>query len=152
MNWKVLPAVYQFSSINHSSIIIEVPKLDVLSLPRVLFSGDIQTLLEGSVVWLYCLVIPVIPSRIVTWNRDGELLDQDVPHIRLRSIGSDADMYSTYLLIIEDLVISDSGVYQCNFQDGGNTESGAALNLTGMYKASWPRGGRRPESHGGLKK
>ena len=97
-----------------------------------LFLDGSQNILEGSVVWLYCLTIPKSPAVTVTWNKDGKPLVQDVPHIRLRSTGSDADMYSTFLLVIEPVDITDSGVYQCSAQEGENIAMGPALTITGM--------------------
>ena len=81
-------------------------------------------------VWLYCLTIPESPTVTVTWNKDGEPLVQDMPHIRLRSTGSDADMYSTFLLVIEPVDITDGGVYQCSAQEGENMTMGPALAIT----------------------
>ena len=84
-------------------------------------------------VWLYCLTVPKSPAVTVTWNKDGEPLVQDVPHIRLRSTGSDADLYSTFLLVIEPVDITDGGVYQCSAQEGENIAMGPALTITGGY-------------------
>ena len=107
--------------------------LAVTSVPDILFNEMSQVYIqEGSVLWLYCLGVPKSSTVMVTWNKDGEPLVQDVPHIRLRSTGSDADTYSTFLLVIEPVHITDGGVYQCSAQEGENTTMGPPLTITGI--------------------
>ena len=119
------------------SFCTDVQTLKAISLPDVLFSGGSQNILEGSVVWLYCLTVPKSPNVTVTWNKDDEPLVQDVPHIRLRSTGSDADLYSTFLLVIEPVDITDGGVYQCSAREGENMKMGQALTITGIIVLMW---------------
>ena len=101
-------------------------QLTVNSYPKLLFSGESQTVVEGSVVWLYCKINSNAPSLRVVWSKDGTPLIQDVPHIRLRS-SIDADT-STLLLVLDVLHASDSGAYQCR---AGNTAVGETLALIG---------------------
>ena len=56
---------------------------------------------------------------------------QDVPHIRLRTSTSSSS--TTLLLVLDNMVFSDAGVYQCTAQDGLDTASGNELNITGQY-------------------
>lgn len=115
---------------------MKVQPLTLTSLPDVLFSGKNQTIVEYSVVWLYCLADPKSPTLEVTWNKDGEPLVQDVPHIHLRSSGSDADMYSTLILVVDKFQASDSGAYQCIAQDGDIVATGGTSRLLGIHMMS----------------
>ncbi len=100
------------------------------SLPAVLFGGGNQTLVEGSVVWLYCRVNSTSPTLTVTWNKDSVPVVLDVPHIRIKN--SISATSSTFVLVVDNFHPSDSGVYQCTAQEGGNTAAGTLLMLTGM--------------------
>ena len=101
----------------------------VTSLPAALFTGGSRTVVEGSVVWLYCEVNSTSSNLTVTWNRDSASLVQDVPHIRMRS--STSGTCTSFLLVVEDFQVSDSGSYQCAVQEGTNTVMGDMLTLTG---------------------
>ena len=99
------------------------------SFPDVLFTEVNQTsIMEGSSVMLYCLVYPIIPNLLVTWNKDGEPLVQNEPDIVLRSSISDEIIV---LLMVNDFQISDSGEYQCIAQEGDMVIEGQIANLTG---------------------
>ena len=54
---------------------------------------------------------------------------QDVPHIRLRTSTSSSS--TTLLLVLDNVVSSDAGMYQCSAQDGLDTASGVELNVAG---------------------
>ena len=101
------------------------------SYPELFFSGENQTIVAGSVVWLYCEINSNASSLRVVWNKDGTPLIQDVPHIRLRS--SIDTHSSTLLLVLDDLHAPDSGTYQCRAQYEGNTAVGETLELIGTY-------------------
>ena len=100
------------------------------SLPEILFDDGSQTIVEGSVVWLYCQVNSTSPNLTVTWTRDSVPLVQDAPHLRVRS-SSDA-ISSTLLLVVDNFVVTDNGAYQCAVMDGGNPVMGTTLTLTGL--------------------
>ena len=103
------------------------------SLPAVLFNGGSQSIVEGSVIWLYCEVDSVSPSLRVTWKKDNVPLTQDVPHIRTRSsINTNS---STFLLVVDNFKSSDDGIYQCTAEDGAMTGNGFTLILTGALHA-----------------
>ena len=85
--------------------------------------------MEGSVLWLYCEVNSTSNSLSVSWSKDGGSLVQDVPHIRLRTSNSSSS--TTLLLVLDNVVSSDAGVYQCTAQDGMDTASGNGLTVTG---------------------
>ena len=89
------------------------------------------SLVEGSVLWIYCDVNSTSSSLSVAWFKDGGSLVQDVPHIRLRTSTSSSS--TTLLLVLDNVVSSDAGVYQCSAQDGPDTASGNELNVTGEY-------------------
>ncbi len=98
------------------------------SLPAVLFSGGHESILEGSVIWLYCEVNCVDPTLTVKWKKDHVPLIQDIRHIRMRAVSS-----STFLLIVDNFQASDSGTYRCEAHVGGddNFMVGSPLTLTG---------------------
>ena len=100
------------------------------SLPAALFNGGSQTVVEGSVVWLYCQVNSRTPTVRATWTKDSVQLVQDVPHIHMRSSQTDAD--TTFLLVVDTFQSSDSGVYQCIVQNAAMIGLGTALMLTGI--------------------
>lgn len=100
--------------------------------PEVLFNGRNQNILEGSVAWLNCEVNSVSSALTLTWNKNGQVLVQDVPHILLRS--SETDMNTMFLLVVEPVGIADSGTYQCIAQEGENRVFGTTLRLTGKIK------------------
>ena len=100
------------------------------SLPAVLFDEGSNTIVEGSVVWLYCQVNSVSPTLTVTWNKDSAPVVLDIPHIRIRS--SITAISSTFLLVVDNFQPSDSGLYQCTAQEGVDTAMGTPLTLTGM--------------------
>ena len=108
----------------------EVQSITLTSLPDVLFSGRSQTMLEGSVVRLYCLVGPILPNLTVTWNKDNKPLVQDVPHILLRTTNIGITSIST--LSVNGFEISDSGAYQCIAQEENILTSGKISRLIGI--------------------
>ena len=85
--------------------------------------------MEGSVIWFYCEVNSASSTLSVTWNKDGGQLVQDVPHIILKN--STTSSWTTLLLVLDNRVSSDAGLYQCTAQDGQDTATGTILNITG---------------------
>ena len=55
---------------------------------------------------------------------------QDVPHIRLRTSTSSSS--TTLLLVLDNVVSSDAGMYQCTAQSGLQSFSGNELNIKGQ--------------------
>ena len=106
----------------------------VTSLPDLLFNGSnpSRSIVEGSVIWLFCEVNSNSSTLSLMWNKDGESLVQDVPHIILRTYTTSSS--TTLLLVLDNVVSSDAGLYQCAAQDGQITATGKALNITGY---SW---------------
>ncbi len=107
--------------------------ISVTSFPDLLFSEH-KSIVEGSVLWLYCEVSSISDTLSVTWNKDEGQLVQDVPHIRLRT--SNTSSSTTLLLVIDNVVSSDAGVYQCAARDGQNYVRGESLNMTGIVSLS----------------
>ena len=72
-------------------------------------------------------------SLSVSWSKDGGSLIQDVPHLRLRT--STFSSSTTLLLVLDNVVSSDAGVYQCTAQDQDrmDTAIGSNLSVTGWY-------------------
>ena len=106
-------------------------QLSVTSLPDILFSGSNPTrgIVERSVMWLYCEVNSISSTLSVTWNNDGGQLVQDVPHIILKT--STTSSSTTLLLVLDNVVFSDAGLYQCTAQDMQDIATGTILNITG---------------------
>ena len=98
------------------------------SLPA-LFSGSGQTVVEGSVIWLYCEASSASPTLTVTWNKDNTEIVEDVPRIFTRRSTSASS--TTFLLGMDNLQVSDGGTYQCSVQDGADTVTGGIVTLTG---------------------
>ena len=98
------------------------------SLPA-LFSGSGQTVVEGSVIWLYCEASSTSPTLTVTWNKDSTEIVEDVPRIFTRRSTSASS--TTFLLGVDNLQVSDGGAYQCSVQDGADTITGDKITLTG---------------------
>lgn len=101
------------------------------TLPDALFRGGVSEgshiVSNGSVFWLYCEVNSIASILIVTWNKDGVPMLQDVPHIRIRNYTS---TYSTtFLLVVDNFQDSDTGIYQCSAQFMESIITGDALTL-----------------------
>ena len=103
------------------------------SLPDTMFSGSSTSAVEGSVLWLYCDVNSTSSSLSVSWSKDGGSLVQDVPHIRLRT--STASSSTALLLVLDNVVSSDAGAYQCTAQDGLDIASGSSSTVTGLLRS-----------------
>ena len=102
------------------------------SLPAVLFDGGSQTIVEGSVVWLYCQVNSTSPTLTVTWNKDSVPMILDVPHIRIRNENDTSDGKFISVLIVDNFQTVDNGTYQCTAQEGVDAAMGTPLTLTGI--------------------
>ena len=105
--------------------------LIITSLPRVLFKEGSHTVMEGSVIWLYCQVNSIAPTLTVTWTKDSVPLVQDAPHIRIRPSNTATSSTYTLLLVVDNFQGSDNGTYQCTAEDRGDTVTGTALTLRG---------------------
>ena len=104
------------------------------SLPA-LFSGSGQTVVEGSVIWLYCEASSTSPTLTVTWNKDNTEIVEDVPRIFTRRSTSGSS--TTFLLGVDNLQVSGGGTYQCSVQDGADTVTGDMISLTGNVLEYW---------------
>ena len=104
--------------------------------PDVLYDGGSVTIVEGSVIWLYCEVDSVSSSLTVTWQKGNATVVQNVPHIRMRS--SKTMTSSIFLLVVDNFQSSDNGLYQCTAEDGVMTGNGLPLTLTGALHRTTP--------------
>ena len=111
-----------------TSIAADGQAFTLTSLPA-LFSGSGQTVVEGSVIWLYCEASSTSPTLTVTWNKDNTEIVEDVPRIFTRR--STSGSYTTFLLGVDNLQVSDGGTYQCSVQDGADIVTGDMISLTG---------------------
>ena len=101
-------------------------QLTVTTLPDVLFqnSGGVHSIVEGSVIWLYCTDVSTTATPSITWTKDGVSLVNDPPHIRISSSNDT-------LLVVDNFGLADDGVYLCQASDGTAAVSSSNLTLTG---------------------
>ncbi len=99
------------------------------SLPSSFYNESSTSVVQGSVVWLYCEVNSISITLSVTWNKDGRQLVQDVPHIRLRTTSISSS--TILLLVIDNVMSSDAGVYQCTARDGQYYVRGNIFTIAG---------------------
>ncbi len=122
----------KFQSLNKLNIGHEVQaQLSVVTLPNSLYNQS-SRVVEGSVIWMDCEINSASNSLSVRWNKDGGQLIQDVPHIFIRrSLITNTSSTTTLMLIIDTVVSSDAGMYQCTAQDGQVTANGDIIPITG---------------------
>ncbi len=117
----------------HDSFLSDISvnsQLSITSLPTSLFNNGARSVVEGSVIWLFCEVNSTANSLSATWSKDGAILEQDIPRIRLRT--SNTSSSTTLLLVIDYVELSDAGFYQCNAMDGQEfSVTGMVFNMTG---------------------
>ena len=101
----------------------------ITSLPESLFgaSGGVHSVVEGSVIQLYCSVELAI--AIVSWTRENVQVIIDVPHLCVRT--SSNGTHNTSVLTLDNFRSGDDGTYQCHAMSGGVTESGSTVSFTG---------------------
>ena len=111
------------------NVAVNGQSLIITSLPESLFgaSGGVHSVVEGSVIQLYCSVEPV--NATVSWTKDNVQVIIDVPHLRVRT--SSNGTHNTSVLTLDNFRSGDNGMYQCHAMSGGVTESGSTVSLTG---------------------
>ena len=99
---------------------------NITSLPESLFgaSGGVHSVVEGSVIQLYCSV-----DATVSWTKDNVQVIIDVPHLRVRT--SSNGTHNTSVLTLDNFRSEDNGMYQCHAMSGGVTTRGSTVSLTG---------------------
>ena len=102
-------------------------QLLVQSRPEILFGST--SVVKGSVIWLYCEVNSIATNLTAFWNKDMDVLIEDVPHIRMRTRTSGSS--TTFVLVIDNFQMADSGMYQCVIQKGQDEGNGRVFNLSG---------------------
>ena len=82
---KFLQLVCMIYTYNYASIAVKGQSLTITSLPESLFgnSGGVHSVVEGSVIQLYCSVEP--DNVTVSWTKDDVPVIIDVHHLRVRT-------------------------------------------------------------------
>ena len=97
------------------------------SLPAAFFSASSAVnIAVGSVLQLFCTADS--SDAVFTWDRDGTVLTNDPPHIRIRS-NSDINTV-TSILTVDSFTTADNGAYQCSV---GETANATTQMLTGNH-------------------
>ena len=102
--------------------------MSVATLPDSLYNQS-SRVVEGSVIWLICNV-NATHTLSVTWNKDGVELVQDVPHVFIRRSLNSSNS-TTLMLKIDNVMLSDAGIYQCIAQDRQEAAKGVIIPITG---------------------
>jgi len=118
--------VYHNISIYKCLLFSLVYSQNVTSHPSIFFENGHKTLVEGSVVWLYCSISADFSTF---WTKDSEEIVQNAPHIRMRKFNDRNTV--TSVLVIDKVIEADGGKYQCQAKQGSKLETGPSTNLTG---------------------
>ena len=81
-------------------------------------------------IWLYCTADSTTATPSITWTKDGVMLVNDPPHIRIMS-NNDTLLSTTSSLVVDNFGLADDGSYMCQASDGTAVVSSSALSLTG---------------------
>ena len=85
---------------------------------------------KGSVIRARCTASSSsAPS--VTWFKDGEVLSNDPPHIRIRT-STDGTSVSS-VLTVDNFAAEDDGMYHCQASDGMSSMSSTTLSFTSEF-------------------
>ena len=95
-------------------------QLRVVTLPRILWQDGNANhkIVSGSVIQLHCSGTSTTATPNVTWASNGRTVDNDPPHIRIRSSSNSTEMYTTSSLTIDNFTPDDDGNYGCHVTDG----------------------------------
>ena len=113
----------------HLHVAVKGQSPTITSLPESLFgtSGGVHSVVEGSVIQLYCSVEP--DNATISWTKDNVPVIIDVPHLRVRT--SSNGTHNTSVLTLDNFRSGDNGMYQCHAMSGGVTTSGSTVSFTG---------------------
>ena len=90
-------------------------------------SGGVHSVVEGSVIQLYCSVES--DNLTISWTKDNVSVIIDVPHLRVMT--SSNGTHNSSVLTLDNFRSGDNGMYQCHAMSGGVSESGSSVSLTG---------------------
>jgi len=82
---------------------------------------------KGSVIRARCTASSS-SAPDVTWFKDGEVLSNDPPHIRIRT-STDGTSVSS-VLTVDNFAAEDDGMYHCQASDGMNSMNSTTLSFT----------------------
>ena len=101
------------------------------SLPDLLFVNDsgVHKVELGTVIRARCNSSST-SAPLVAWFKDGIRLDNDPPHIRIRTRTSGSEVNS--VLTIDNFDSGDDGDYYCEASDGTDTLTSTTLSLSGQ--------------------
>ena len=85
-----------------------------LAIPRILNSSNNISILEGGDVFINC-TIESSPDADVTWYKDGvQVTEADNSRIDIQIEDGSRQDVNLYELIIRNVIVSDSAVYECS--------------------------------------
>lgn len=99
------------------------------SFPDVLSYGN-ASIVQNSIVFLYCAIHSFSPTLKLSWIKDNLPLVPNIPHVRIRK--STSRNYKTLLLVVDSFQKNDDGRYWCIAEDWGYMVNGNSFNLTGI--------------------
>lgn len=112
--------------------------LSLESFPPFLFdrTDEIVSVMEGSTLWLYCKVNSSSSNVIVKWTMNNKELESKIPHIYVTT--NKFYRYQMALLVIDDVVLDDVGIYRCSVTHPEGVLHGKILTFRGMFSEKKP--------------
>ena len=121
MHWYLIYVIY-LNSLSPDQVTLQ-------SLPDLLFvnNSGVHNVEKGSVIRARCTAGSSSAPNM-TWFKDGEVLSNDPPHIRIRT-STDGTSVSS-VLTVDNFAAEDDGMYHCQASNGMNSMNSTTLSFT----------------------
>ena len=121
MHWYLIYVIY-LNSLSPDQVTLQ-------SLPDLLFvnNSGVHNVEKGSVIRVRCMAGSSSAPN-VTWFKDGEVLSNDPPHIRIRT-STDGTSVSS-VLTVDNFAAEDDGMYHCQASNAMNSMNSTTLSFT----------------------